>query len=108
MLSISTTTAVMYPPSLLPLLSISSLCFQVVHAFSVPETIEERQSFSPYNFPFDRVVAFGDELSDTGTGSYAHGISGSPASIYGYGTWTNGGTAVQYLASSLNGASLTS
>lgn len=29
------------------------------------------------------MVAFGDELSDNGNGSYAHGITGNPATVYG-------------------------
>ena len=53
-------------------------------------------------YPFNRLVAFGDELSDNGNGSYAHGITGSPANVYGFGTWTNGPVAVQYLAGLLN------
>ena len=48
------------------------------------------------------IVAFGDELSDNGNGSYAHGMTGNPATVYGYGTWTNGPVAVSYLASKLN------
>jgi phospholipase/lecithinase/hemolysin len=53
-------------------------------------------------YPFNRLVAFGDELSDNGNGSYAHGITGSPANVYGFGTWTNGPVAVQYLAGLLD------
>ena len=53
-------------------------------------------------YPFNRLVAFGDELSDNGNGSYAHGITGDPANVYGFGTWTNGPVAVQYLAGDLN------
>ena len=45
-----------------------------------------------------QLVAFGDELSDNGNGSFAHGITGDPATVYGYGTWTNGPVAVSYLA----------
>ena len=52
-------------------------------------------------YPFDQVVAFGDEFSDNGNGSYAHGITGSPATVYGFGTWTNGPVAVSYLSSLL-------
>lgn len=48
--------------------------------------------------PFYHVVAFGDELSDNGNGSYAHGMTGNPATVYGFGTWTNGPVAVSYLA----------
>jgi phospholipase/lecithinase/hemolysin len=46
-------------------------------------------------------VAFGDELSDNGNGSYAHGITGNPANVYGSGTWTDGPVAVTYLAEML-------
>jgi len=34
-------------------------------------------------------------------GSYAHGVSGNPATIYGYGTWTNGPIAASYLSTHL-------
>ena len=56
--------------------------------------IETRQSY-----PFSQIVAFGDELSDNGNGSYAHGMTGNPALVYGYGTWTNGPVAISYLSS---------
>ncbi|KAF6839165.1 GDSL-like Lipase/Acylhydrolase [Colletotrichum musicola] len=49
-------------------------------------------------YPFDNIVAYGDELSDNGNGSFAHGITGDPANVYGFGTWTNGLVAVSYLA----------
>ncbi|KAJ3571849.1 hypothetical protein NPX13_g5243 [Xylaria arbuscula] len=52
-------------------------------------------------YPFSELVAFGDELTDNGNGSYAHGITGDPANVYSFGTWTNGPVAVQYLASLL-------
>ena len=47
------------------------------------------------------IIAFGDELSDNGNGSFAHGITGNPATVYGYGTWTNGPVAVSYFADAL-------
>nr|POE88426.1 hypothetical protein CFP56_11654 [Quercus suber] len=53
-------------------------------------------------YPFNRLIAFGDELSDNGNGSYAHGITGSPANVYGFGTWTDGAVAVSYLADLLH------
>ncbi|KAH8881697.1 hypothetical protein GQ53DRAFT_832196 [Thozetella sp. PMI_491] len=53
-------------------------------------------------YPFTRLVAFGDELSDNGNGSFAHGITGDPATVYGFGTWTNGPVAVSYLADLLS------
>jgi len=54
------------------------------------------------SYPFNQLVAFGDEFSDNGNGSYAHGITGSPATVYGFGTWTNGPVAVSYLSSLLS------
>jgi phospholipase/lecithinase/hemolysin len=53
-------------------------------------------------YPFNQLVAFGDEFSDNGNGSYAHGITGSPATVYGFGTWTNGPVAISYLSSLLS------
>lgn len=50
------------------------------------------------SYPFKEIVAFGDELSDNGNGSYAHGITGDPANVYSFGTWTDGPVAVSYLA----------
>ena len=49
-------------------------------------------------YPFNHIVAFGDELSDNGSGSSAHGVAGDPETIYGFGTWTNGLVAISYLA----------
>ena len=51
--------------------------------------------------PYTRMVAFGDNLSDNGNGSSAHGLAGNPETIYGFGTWTNGPVAVSYLSDSL-------
>lgn len=53
-------------------------------------------------YPFTHLTAFGDELSDSGSGSWAHGIAGGTAQIYGHGTWTNGPVAVQHLADLLS------
>lgn len=50
------------------------------------------------------MVAFGDNLSDNGNGSCAHGVAqqGDPSNtIYGFGTWTNGPIAVSYLVDEL-------
>lgn len=58
-------------------------------------------SRSSSKYPFRNLLAFGDELSDNGNGSFAHGITGDPASVYGYGTWTNGPIAVSYLSNLL-------
>ena len=54
--------------------------------------------------PFSQIVAFGDNLSDNGNGSYAHGLtdpSGANPKVYGFGTWTNGPVAVSYLSNNL-------
>ncbi|KAF2473889.1 uncharacterized protein BDR25DRAFT_386799 [Lindgomyces ingoldianus] len=64
--------------------------------FALPTTNQPRAAY-----PFTRLVAFGDELSDNGNGSYAHGITGDPATVYGFGTWTNGPVAVSYLSNLL-------
>ncbi|KAF2719771.1 hypothetical protein K431DRAFT_286406 [Polychaeton citri CBS 116435] len=53
------------------------------------------------DYSFNQLVVFGDELSDNGNGSYAHGITDNPANVYGFGTWTNGPVAVSYLANLL-------
>ena len=54
--------------------------------------------------PFSALVAFGDNLSDNGNGSYAHNVAADNQShvvkgnaIYGARTWTNGPVAVSYL-----------
>ena len=56
-------------------------------------------------YPFSALVAFGDNLSDNGNGSYAHNVAADNAThvvkgnaIYGARTWTNGPVAVSYLA----------
>lgn len=67
-----------------------------IHSLAIATPIEARGKY-----PFNQLVAFGDEFSDNGNGSYAHGITGSPATVYGYGTWTNGPVAVSYLADML-------
>ncbi|KAF2492076.1 hypothetical protein BU16DRAFT_529446 [Lophium mytilinum] len=61
-------------------------------AFAAPTSFASRSAY-----PFNQLVAFGDEFSDNGNGSYAHGITGDPANVYGFGTWTNGPVAVSYL-----------
>ena len=76
-----------------------------VSARAVPDEVVERRGRHGHGhkgYPFNQVVAFGDELSDNGNGSYAHGITGDPANVYGFGTWTNGPVAVQYLAGLLD------
>ncbi|KXH50198.1 hypothetical protein CSIM01_07422 [Colletotrichum simmondsii] len=60
--------------------------------------IEDTSLASRTTYPFNNRVAYGDELSDNGNGSFAHGITGDPANVYGFGTWTNGPVAVSYLS----------
>lgn len=72
--------------------SVFALTASRVSALALP-AVQERGGY-----PFSKLVAFGDELSDNGNGSYAHGITGSPANVYGFGTWTDGPVAVMYLA----------
>lgn len=75
-----------------------ALAASLASAAVIPDhSIQKR---SPY--PFSQLVAFGDELSDNGNGSYAANITGSPRNVYGFGTWTNGPVAVSYLADMLN------
>ena len=86
---------------MLSLLSI--VCFLCLSFLSLSHAraIQE-SSLAPRNaYPFARMVAFGDELSDNGNGSFAHGITGDPATVYGFGTWTNGPVAASYLADML-------
>ncbi|KAF2240093.1 hypothetical protein EV356DRAFT_527930 [Viridothelium virens] len=54
---------------------------------------------SPYRWNW--VVAYGDELSDNGSGSYLADITGSPRDVYGFKTWTNGPVAITYLTQML-------
>jgi len=67
------------------------------NALAIPQSLEERNC----KYPFNQLVAFGDEFSDNGNGSRAHGVTGDPEWIYGFGTWTNGPVAVSYLADML-------
>lgn len=87
------------------LLRLSALVFVAASkaaALAISDPSGEMAALSTRStYPFNQLVAFGDELSDNGNGSYAHGITGSPANVYGYGTWTNGAVAVSYLADML-------
>lgn len=79
------------------ILTALALAASRVSALAIPaDTQQELSKRSAY--PFTKLVAFGDELSDNGNGSYAHGITGDPANVYGFGTWTDGPVAVSYLA----------
>ncbi|KAJ8608060.1 hypothetical protein MRB53_039895 [Persea americana] len=76
-------------------------------AYDAPEIVEAEisaQLEKRATFPFTRMVAFGDNLSDNGNGSFAHGVQDSNPqnTIYGYRTWTNGPVAVSYLSTYLN------
>ena len=51
-------------------------------------------------YPFSALVAFGDNLSDNGNGSYAHHVvdrDNPDNTIYGARTWTNAQVAVSFL-----------
>ena len=58
--------------------------------------VEKRSSY-----PWKWVVAYGDELSDNGSGSYLADITGDPRDVYGFKTWTNGPVAATYLTQML-------
>jgi phospholipase/lecithinase/hemolysin len=49
---------------------------------------------------FNQVIAFGDSLSDPGNAAALSGGAFPPASLYPFGTFSNGPTAVEYLAAS--------
>ncbi|KAF2485818.1 hypothetical protein BDY17DRAFT_344603 [Neohortaea acidophila] len=76
------------------LLAVQALYFSSAAA----RTTKKKPSTSKY--PFNELVVFGDQLSDNGNGSYAHGLD--PNNIYGYYTWTDGPVAPTYLAELLN------
>jgi len=75
-----------------------SLC---AGALAIPLT---RRDNKP-SYPFTQMVAFGDNLSDNGNGSYAHCVTSDPGvcgnKVYGFGTWTDGPVAVSYLSTNL-------
>ncbi|KAK4703950.1 hypothetical protein P7C70_g2272, partial [Phenoliferia sp. Uapishka_3] len=50
------------------------------------------------SLPFTHMIAFGDDYSDNGLGSFAHGITGDPKTLWGFGTWTDGHVSVTALA----------
>ena len=77
-------------------------------ALYVPISVKSEHSLSgrATKYLFSQIVAFGDELSDNGSGSSAHGVAGDPETIYDFGTWTNGPVAISYLAQMM-GLSLT-
>jgi len=75
------------------LFSLLAATIAFVSGLIIPESVAKRSVY-----PFNQIVSFGDELSDNGNGSYAHGISGDPGNVYGFGTWTDGPVAVSYLA----------
>lgn len=67
--------------------ALSFFAFAVTQAsaLAIPAENTKRSAY-----PFNKLVAFGDELSDNGNGSYAHGITGDPANVYGFGTYMHG------------------
>ena len=79
------------------LLRILATC-TVALCVPTPVTSEYSLTGRGTKYPFKQIVAFGDELSDNGSGSSAHGVAGDPETIYGFGSWTNGPVAISYLA----------
>ncbi|KAK4954878.1 hypothetical protein LTR10_007070 [Elasticomyces elasticus] len=75
----------------------AALCLVALATYAVSVSSLALPS-KPSAYPFNQLVAFGDDLSDNGNGSYAHNISGGGADNYGFGTWTDGPIAVSYLA----------
>ncbi|CAD6579198.1 MAG: hypothetical protein ASARMPRED_008989 [Alectoria sarmentosa] len=79
----------------------------VVPANESPASTAASSAVAPSHsgaYPFSALVAFGDNLSDNGNGSYAHNVAANTPTdvvdgnkIYGAGTWTNGPIAVSYL-----------
>ena len=75
---------------------VASALLLAIHVSSAPAPVTPRSQY-----PFSQIVAFGDNLSDNGNGSVAHGVAapGDPTnSIYGFNTWTNGPVMVSYLS----------
>lgn len=79
----------------------------VVSAKDSPASTAASSAAAPSHsgsYPFSALVAFGDNLSDNGNGSYAHNVAANNPTdvvdgnkIYGAKTWTNGPVAVSYL-----------
>lgn len=71
-----------------------------------PQSLTSAPKTSTGQFPFSRIVAFGDSLTDNGNGTFAHctqaGAGDCGNKIYGHGTWTNGPVAVSYLSDKLS------
>lgn len=66
--------------------------------------VHERMADTFQANPLMQRYSFGDQFSDDGNGSYAHGLD--PNNIYNYFTWTDGPVVPQYLADLLNVPSL--
>lgn len=79
-------------------LTVLALASTQVYAAAFPDYSLEGPIAKRSAYPFNQLVAFGDELSDNGNGSYKANITGDPRNVYGFGTWTNGPVAVSYLA----------
>ncbi|KAK3068877.1 hypothetical protein LTR53_013218 [Teratosphaeriaceae sp. CCFEE 6253] len=88
----------MYRTNTFTAAALLAISINQVTSLAIPGTAVSQRS----TYPFDRLVAFGDELSDNGNGSYAHGITGDNSNNYGFGTWTDGPVAISYLADLLN------
>ena len=82
-------------------LAINALSFIIGATAAALPSAERSAVEMRSSYPWDWVVAYGDELSDNGSGSYLADITGSPRNVYGYKTWTNGPVAVTYLTEML-------
>ncbi|KAK5684088.1 hypothetical protein LTS10_003952 [Elasticomyces elasticus] len=77
----------------------AALCLVILVTYATSASGLALQHSKRIAYPFNQLVAFGDDLSDDGNGSYAHNTSGGGAdNNYGFGTWTDGPIAVSYLA----------
>ena len=76
----------------------SSIADSVTSSPAASTTASTQVSHGKY--PFSALVAFGDNLSDNGNGSYAHHVADKDNpdnTIYGARTWTNAQVAVSFL-----------
>lgn len=92
-------TASEVPPSILAS-SANSAAVSVTATTSAVASTSSSGSQPTGKYPFSALVAFGDNLSDNGNGSYAHHVAdkNNPNNaIYGARTWTNAQVAVSYL-----------
>ncbi len=82
------------------LLAFGALC---INAAAVPPpanaSSSSASSMGGGGYPFNTLVAFGDQYTDDGSGSWAHGLD--PDNAYGHHTYTDGAVFSTYLAQML-------